>query len=158
MVGTPLVSVVIPAFNRVLVIAEAIQSVLSQSFQDLEIIVVDDGSRDATSQAVSRIAQSEPRIRLIRHEVNRGAQAARNTGVRAALGGWIAFLDSDDTWLSHSVQIRLDAASSQNVHVVHSTGFILRFGGGQLETFEVPPLSGNVYNRLLREAGPVFPS
>jgi glycosyltransferase involved in cell wall biosynthesis len=77
----PKVSVVIPAFNRASVIGNALQSVLGQSFQELEIIVVDDGSRDGTAEAVRQIAQSEARIRLIRHEANRGAQAARNTGI-----------------------------------------------------------------------------
>jgi glycosyltransferase involved in cell wall biosynthesis len=118
--------------------------------------VVDDGSQDATAKAVFRMAQSEPRIRLIRHEFNRGAQAARNAGIRAALGEWIAFLDSDDTWLSSSLDVRIAAARSRNVQVVHSPGFVLRFGGGERETFEVPALSGNVYRQLLRGAGPVF--
>lgn len=118
--------------------------------------MVDDGSQDATAKAVFRMAQSEPRIRLIRHEFNRGAQAARNAGIRAALGEWIAFLDSDDTWLSSSLDVRIAAARSRNVQVVHSPGFVLRFGGGERETFEVPALSGNVYRQLLRGAGPVF--
>lgn len=153
---TPIVSVVIPAFNREWVLANAIQSVLGQSFRQLEIIVVDDGSGDGTAETVFRIAQSEPRIRMIRHEVNRGAQAARNTGIRAALGDWIAFLDSDDTWLSSSLEVRMAAARSRNVQVVHSPCFVLRVGGGEQETFEVPPLSGDVYRQLLRGAGPLF--
>jgi glycosyltransferase involved in cell wall biosynthesis len=152
----PKVSVVIPAFNRASVVGNALQSVLGQSFQELEIIVVDDGSRDGTAEAVRQIAQSEARIRLIRHEANRGAQAARNTGIRAALGEWIGFLDSDDTWVSSSLELRMAAARSRNVQVVHSAGFVLRFGGGERETFEVPALSGNVYRQLLRAAGPVF--
>jgi glycosyltransferase involved in cell wall biosynthesis len=154
----PIVSVIIPAFNRTSVIANAIQSVLEQSFQEFEIIVVDDGSRDGMAETVLRMAQSEPRIRLIRHESNRGAQAARNTGIRAALGEWIAFLDSDDTWVPNSLEVRMAAARSRNVQVVHSAGFLLRFGEGERETFEVPALSGNVYRQLLRAPGPLFPA
>jgi glycosyltransferase involved in cell wall biosynthesis len=156
MLEIPKVSVVIPAFNRASVVGNALQSVLGQSFQELEIIVVDDGSRDETAEAVRQIAQSDARIILIRHEANRGAQAARNTGIRAALGEWIGFLDSDDTWRSSSLELRMAAARSRNVQVVHSAGVVLRFGGGERETLEVPALSGNVYRRLLREAGPVF--
>jgi glycosyltransferase involved in cell wall biosynthesis len=153
---SPIVSVVIPAFNRASAIANAIQSVLGQSFRELEIIVVDDGSRDGTAEIVLQTARSEPCVRFIRHESNRGAQAARNTGIRAALGAWIAFLDSDDTWNSSSLEVRMAAARSRNVYVVHSPGFILRFGGSERETFEVPALSGNVYRQLLWGAGPVF--
>jgi glycosyltransferase involved in cell wall biosynthesis len=158
MFANPVVSVVVPAFNRAPVITDAIRSVLAQSFQELEIVVVDDGSRDATAETVLRMARSEPRIRLIRHEANRGAQAARNTGIRAALGEWIAFLDSDDTWLTSSLQVRIAAAQLQDVHVVHSPGFVLRFGEGERETFDVPALCGNVYRQLLRGAGPLFPA
>jgi glycosyltransferase involved in cell wall biosynthesis len=152
----PVASVIIPAFNREAVLFRAIASIIEQSFRDWEIIVVDDGSTDQTAQAVLRLAQSEPRVRLIRHESNRGAQAARNSGIRAARGEWIAFLDSDDTWVPSSLGVRIAAACSQNVHVVHSSGFVLRFGGGDLDTFEVPALCGNVYRKLLRAAGPMF--
>jgi glycosyltransferase involved in cell wall biosynthesis len=152
----PRVSVVVPAFNRASVIANAIQSVLGQRFRELEIIVVDDGSRDATAETVLRLARTDPRIRLIRHKANRGAQAARNSGIQAARGEWIAFLDSDDAWLSNSLELRMSAARSQNVQVVHSPGFVLRFEGGERDTFEVPALRGNVYRQLLRGAGPLF--
>jgi glycosyltransferase involved in cell wall biosynthesis len=153
---SPLVSVVIPAFNRGSVLTNALQSVLRQSFEELEVIVVDDGSRDATSETVLRVAQSDPRVRLIRHGSNRGAQAARNTGIRASVGRWIAFLDSDDTWVYDSLELRIDAAQSRKVEVVHSPGFVLRFGGGARDKFEVPPLSGNVYRDLLRAPSPLF--
>jgi glycosyltransferase involved in cell wall biosynthesis len=153
---TPLISVVIPAFNRASVVPNAIRSVLGQSLQDLEIIVVDDGSQDSTAEIILRWAQSEPRIRLIRNASNRGAQAARNSGIRAALGAWIAFLDSDDTWISNSLELRMAVARSRNVDVVHSGGFVVRFDRGERETLEIPALSGNVYHQLLRGAGPMF--
>lgn len=154
----PLVSVVIPAYNRRSAIETSILSVLTQSVLDLEVIVVDDGSIDDTSEVVRNIGQFDARVQLVIHGSNQGAQAARNSGIRAALGEWIAFLDSDDMWLPNSLELRMAAAQSQNVHVVHSAGFVLRFEGGERETFEVPALSGNVYSQLLREAGPVFPT
>jgi GT2 family glycosyltransferase len=154
----PLISVVIPAYNRKSTIKRSILSVLAQSVDNLEVVVVDDGSNDNMSQTVEEITQADKRVRLLVHKANRGAQAARNTGIRAAVGAWIAFLDSDDTWVSNSLEMRIAVAQSQNVQVVHSRGFVLRFGGGERETFEVPALSGNVYRELLRAPGPLFPA
>lgn len=92
----PMVSVVIPTFNRSRLVARAIRSVQGQTYSNLEIIVVDDASRDDTEQVVAAI--SDPRIRYLRHQTNRGGSGARNTGIHAATGAYIAFLDDDDEW------------------------------------------------------------
>lgn len=101
----PLVSVVIPAYNREATIARAIDSVLCQSLGDLELIVVDDASTDRTCEVVAGI--SDPRVRLLRHDTNRRAAAARNTGIRAARGRYVAFLDSDDEWLPDKLAVQV---------------------------------------------------
>jgi glycosyltransferase involved in cell wall biosynthesis len=90
-----LFSVVIPLFNKEALIERTIGSVLAQSCGDFEMIVVDDGSTDASVERVEQIA--DPRLRLIR-QANAGPGAARNAGMRAATGTWIAFLDGDDIW------------------------------------------------------------
>jgi len=90
------VSVVIPAFNRAWIIREALQSVFAQTFQDFEALVIDDGSTDNTAQVIARF--DDPRLRYVRHEVNRGCSGAYNTGIREARGEYISFLDSDDLW------------------------------------------------------------
>ncbi|QQS01216.1 MAG: glycosyltransferase family 2 protein [Austwickia sp.] len=92
----PLVSVVIPAYQRAASVRASIDSALAQTMGDLEVIVVDDGSTDGTPEAVRAVR--DPRVRLIVHETNRGGNAARQTGIDAARGTWVAFLDSDDTW------------------------------------------------------------
>jgi glycosyltransferase involved in cell wall biosynthesis len=105
----PTISVIIPAYNRAMTISRSIRSVLDQTVSDFEIIVVDDGSIDETRQVVRGI--EDGRIRLICHERNSGAAAARNTGMRAAAGKYIAWLDSDDEWLPDKLRAQIDALS-----------------------------------------------
>ena len=95
---TPFFSVVIPVYNRAALLGQALRSVLAQTEQDFEIVVVDDGSLDNPSRTVEALA--DPRIVFVRHE-NRGGGAARNTGIDKARGRFIAFLDSDDRFLPH---------------------------------------------------------
>jgi len=103
---SPKVSVVIPVFNRPAPVRRAIESVLAQTCQDFEIIVVDDASTDGTPAAVE--AFGDRRITLIRHERNRGGSAARNTGFRAGSAPYVAFLDSDDQWLPTKLDRQLE--------------------------------------------------
>jgi glycosyltransferase involved in cell wall biosynthesis len=95
-IANPEVSVIVPVFDMEETIDRALDSVLSQTFSDLEIIVVDDGSTDQTANLVSR--RIGDRLVLIKHATNRGAAAARNTGITASRGRRIAFLDGDDAW------------------------------------------------------------
>lgn len=96
-INKPIISVIIPTYNRAHLIGRAIRSVLNQTFSHYELIVVDDGSTDNTEEVVKSFRDS--RISFIRHERNRGVSAARNTGINAAQGEYIAFNDSDDEWL-----------------------------------------------------------
>ena len=102
---TPKVSVVIPVFNRQTAVLRAIDSVLAQTVQDFEVIVVDDASTDETAAEVTAIP--DPRIRLVRHDRRRGGSAARNSGIRASTGPYVAFLDSDDEWLPSKLERQL---------------------------------------------------
>lgn len=95
------VSIIMPTFNRADTIKRAIRSVQAQTFTDWELIVVDDGSTDDTA---ARIEGCDPRLKLIRQE-NQGTAGARNTGLRASAGSYIAFLDSDDEWLPHHLEL-----------------------------------------------------
>lgn len=114
----PLVSAIIPTYKRSKLVTRAIRSVLNQTVQDIEIIVVDDASPDDTETAVLSVGSS--RVRYIRHDNNRGLPASRNTGIHAARGKFIAFLDDDDEWLPEKTtkqlrfleEYRLDAAVS----------------------------------------------
>jgi glycosyltransferase involved in cell wall biosynthesis len=97
-----LVSVIIPVYNYEKYLASAIESVLNQSYQPLELIVVDDGSTDKSAA----IAQSYKEVHYI-SQTNQGVAAARNTGIAAACGMFMAFLDADDTWPERKLQIQV---------------------------------------------------
>ena len=107
---SPLVSVIIPTFNRALMVIEAVESVLAQKFDDFEIIVVDDGSKDDTQ---NRLLAYKNRITFLSQK-NKGVSAARNTGVKNAKGEFIAFLDSDDLWLPDKLSVQTDFFINQN--------------------------------------------
>jgi glycosyltransferase involved in cell wall biosynthesis len=97
--GGPRVSVVIPTYNSGVMVKEAIESVLAQTYSDFEIVVVDDGSTDNTECIVRQFGD---RVRYFKQE-NQGVSAARNTGIKQSLGDYVAFLDSDDLWLSEKL-------------------------------------------------------
>ncbi|MEE4265060.1 MAG: glycosyltransferase [Desulfobacteraceae bacterium] len=113
----PLVSVIIPTYNRAWVLKEAIDSVLAQDFRDFELIVVDDGSTDNTGQILDAYHQD---LMVIR-QPNKGVSAARNRGIAAAGGGLIAFLDSDDLWLPRKLSSQIDFFNSNPAAVINQT-------------------------------------
>ncbi len=93
----PLISVIIPTYNRANFLGEAIESVLSQTYKNLEVIIIDDGSTDDTRQLIEKY--TDKRI-IYLYQEHGGTSAARNKGIQEAKGEYIAFLDSDDIWLS----------------------------------------------------------
>lgn len=119
-VEVPWFSIVISAYNRATLLARCVESCLAQSFRDFEIVIVDDGSTDDTERVVNSFRDS--RVRLIRHAVNKGLCAARDTGARAATGRWIVQLDSDHGLLPGALA-NLHArtgAASEDVGVIGS--------------------------------------
>ena len=103
----PTVSVIIPTYNRADTLGTAVESVLDQTMADLELVVVDDASTDHTDEVVEGYAESDDRVRRVAHEQNRGGSAARNTGIDAATGEYVAFLDSDDVWHPEKLEQQL---------------------------------------------------
>lgn len=99
----PYFSIVIPTYNRARFIGRALDSCLKQNFDDFEIVVVDDGSSDGSPEVVQ--SYTDPRVKLVRHEHNRGVCPARNTGVDAAKGQWIILIDSDDQLLPGALEL-----------------------------------------------------
>ncbi|KYG33707.1 glycosyltransferase family 2 protein [Alkalihalobacillus trypoxylicola] len=129
---SPFVSVIIPTYNRAEVIMRAINSVLNQTYKDFEMIIIDDGSSDNTEYVVKQIIDS--RVRYIKHHKNLNGAIARNTGIDASRGEFIAFLDSDDEWLPRKLEkqlsILLKCDNKENVlcysQLIKQTGAIKR--------------------------------
>ena len=109
----PTISVIIPTYNRAVYVTKAIDSILAQTYTDYEIIVVDDGSTDNTKEALKSY---EDKINYIYQE-NKGVSSARNTGMRAASGQWIAFLDSDDIWLPDKLSSQIQSIKNADAKV-----------------------------------------
>lgn len=106
----PLVSVIIPAYNSARYLPEAIESVLRQTFTDLELLVIDDGSTDETAAVVSRYPAP---VRYIRQE-NGGVAVARNRGIQESRGRYVAFLDADDTWYPDKLKQQVESLQKQS--------------------------------------------
>lgn len=144
---TPFFSVVIPVYNRAAALKTAIASVLAQSFQDFEIVVVDDGSSDNPDPG------NDPRIRFMRQK-NRGASAARNTGIDLAKGEFIAFLDSDDRFLPHHLAVMRKALQNTQNTAAYAPIIMDR---GSRRTLVKPPrglhAGENIADYLLRDRG-----
>ncbi|HWT10059.1 MAG TPA: glycosyltransferase [Roseomonas sp.] len=115
---SPPVSIVVAIFNATDYLARCLGSIASQSFADFEAILVDDGSTDGSAQAAEAFCRQDPRFRLLRHPANRGSAAARNTGLRAARGVYVAQVDSDDAITPDMLATLYDAAREGDFDMV----------------------------------------
>lgn len=147
-----LISVVIPTYNRAKTLPRAINSVLNQTYKNLELIIVDDASTDGTEEIIKEFKDS--RIRFIKNEVNKGGSAARNIGINEAKGEFVAFQDSDDEWHLRKLEIQMEAmkVSSPNVGVVYCG--LIRIQEGKSSYF--PPKyfrnkDGNIVDTLKKQ-------
>lgn len=123
MTDTPRVSVIVPVYNAEKTIDRCLESILAQTMTDLEVIVVDDGSPDKAAQIAEIYAARDSRIHII-HQENAGLGAARNTGIKAATGYYLSFVDSDDFIEPQMLEAMLTAAHRVNANVVNCEAFI----------------------------------
>lgn len=153
MMKNPTVSVIIPTYNRAHLVGRAIQSVLNQTYNDFELIIVDDGSTDNIDDIIKDFQKKEKRIKYIRHEKNRGGSAARNTGIKASRGEYIAFLDSDDEWLKEKLkrQIKVFKNASSEVGVVYTGFLVIDERSNEIKRIFTPKKRGYIYKDLLFE-------
>lgn len=118
-----LVSIIMPSYNTERYIADSINSVLAQTYENWELIIVDDCSTDDTEQILG--SYTDPRIRFLQNEKNSGAAVSRNYGLREAKGRWIAFLDSDDTWHPEKLE--------KQVRFMEETGYKFTYTDYQIQ-------------------------
>ena len=144
-----MISVIIPVFNLEAFLPEAVDSVLGQSFQDFEIILVDDGSADRSREIIESYRRGEPdRVRAVFQE-HAGAAAARNAGIEMARGEWIAFLDGDDSWKPAKLELQLAEARRDPRLNLLSTA--VEIAGENRPLLDRVPVGDNVQLELLLE-------
>ena len=143
------VSAIITTHNRADLLPRAVQSVLSQTFTDYEIIIVDDGSTDHTQEVVATL--SHHKVRSLRHEVSRGPCAARNAGIDNARGEYVALLDDDDEWLPSKLAMQVAALDAADEHVALAYGWYdyVDDRNGALRRGPRRLIEGDVYEDLL---------
>ncbi|WP_254538919.1 glycosyltransferase family 2 protein [Halomarina litorea] len=148
---TPLASVVLPTYGRPDFLTEAVESVLSQTYERVELLVVDDCSPDPVAPVLDGIDPEaypgERTLRVVRHEENRGANGARNTGIEEADGEFVAFIDDDDLWAATKLERQLAAFDDPEVGAVY-TGMRYVADGETVHVLE-PTLAGDVTEALL---------
>lgn len=127
--GRPLVSVIMPVYNGSAHVADSVASVLGQTYSNLQLVIVDDGSTDGTSEIVASIARSDGRV-VVRSQANAGVSVARNLGLSAATGELIAFVDVDDVMLPNMLERMVSAQAASNADVVRCGFFQDRAEGG----------------------------
>lgn len=149
----PTVSAIIPAYNRADLVAPAIQSAIDQTYQDIEIIVVDDGSTDNTEEVVNEFIKRDSRVRYIKHEKNKGGSAARNTGIKNARGEYLAFLDSDCQWLPEKIEKQLQVFSEGDARLGAVGSGTLNLSGNKIRRSIRTGDFGDIYHKLLDHVG-----
>ena len=143
----PKVSVVIPTKNRANYLSSAIQSVLRQTFKDLEIIVVDGASTDNT-KVVSKFA--DKRIRYVHQKKDRGQSASRNLGIKCSRGKFIAFLDDDDLWMPTKLERQLKIISKNPKIGLVCTGALVFENNSKILGSRIPDRKGNIFPDILK--------
>lgn len=146
----PLVSAIIPSYNRPLRTQRAIDSVSNQSYPNIELIVVDDGSTPPLEEHVSIDRGEFEAVKFKKHEVNQGGNVARNTGIEVASGKYLAFLDSDDEWLVDKVREQVTHLEHKKTCSASYTSVKQLDDSGNLNAINYATKDGNILNNLLR--------
>lgn len=133
-----LVSIITACYNSENYISETINSVLNQTYQNWELLIVDDCSADNTKSLIEEFQKTEKRIKLFQLNENSGAAVARNKAIKEAKGTFIAFLDSDDNWLPKKLELQLEFMISNNYNLTHTSYELIDHQGNSLKKTIVP--------------------
>jgi len=145
---SPLVSVIMPAYNAEKYVVDAVQSIMAQTFRDFEIIIIDDGSTDATGPILEGLAAKDDRVRLIRQE-NKGICGARNIGNHLARGEFLALMDADDIALPERLRVQVDFLNTHSEVILVGSSFYLIDEKGRFLTVLYPPVNDEEIQKLM---------
>lgn len=123
--SNPAISVIIPMYNAKKYIQQAVDSVLNQTFKDCEVIIVDDCSTDGSYELCQSLYSKSRRVEIIHHTKNMGVSIARNAGIRESKSKYVAFLDNDDVFLPHAMEVLYNNAEKHQAEVVSSIGYLM---------------------------------
>jgi len=135
---TPLVSIIMPCYNAEQYIEESILSVLSQSYINWELLIIDDNSTDTSNEIIHTFQQKDARIKSIKNHINLGAAKSRNHGLDAATGTYIAFLDSDDIWLDSKLEKQITFMENNHILLCYSDYYTIDEKGNLLTSYHAP--------------------
>lgn len=147
----PLISIVMPAYNAEKTIREAIESVIAQTYQNWELIVVDDCSTDSTNNLLQCLLETDTRIKVFHNACNYGVSETRNNGVKQSSGDWIAFLDSDDMWKKEKLQKQINLLKQKTNGDIIFTGSAFVDNTGKSNTFILKVPDEISYCELLKQ-------
>lgn len=148
---SPLVSVIIPTYNQAHLLKKALESVQSQSYKNIEIIVIDNNSTDETEEVVAGIKSSQ--VTYIKNNNNGVIAISRNIGIRNAKGEWLAFLDSDDIWYQKKIEIVIASINKNTKYSVYCTDENIRNEKGIYGVLKYGPYKKNNFYQFLIESG-----
>ena len=142
--NTPLVSIIVPVYNAAQFLGKSISSLLRQTYENIEIILVDDGSKDNSLQICKEYSQKDERIRVLAHEKNLGQEATRNDGLAILRGQWVMFLDADDEYEQFAVEQMVQFAYKNDLELAISPYYSITNGIKKLNKAE---LDEGIYSR-----------
>jgi glycosyltransferase involved in cell wall biosynthesis len=152
MIDEPLVSVIMPTYNRANIIFRSIDSVLSQKYNNWELLIIDDMSTDRTNEVIEKYSKNDSRVKYLVNQRKKGPSGARNHGILNAQGKYIAFLDSDDMWMEHHLSDSINILENENVKVSFAL-WIEKAGDKEFKYGEKPEIK-EVFENAINELKP----
>ncbi len=149
----PEVSIIIPTYNRAQNLEGAVESALSQSYQNFEIIIIDDGSTDNTPEVIGKLKGNSNKIRGFRFNENQGGNSARNKGVKESSSPIIAFLDDDDRWHKDKLEKQVKKIKDENIDLTYAAKNVIHLekNGKSFYSYKTPRYSNNIFKSIMHD-------
>lgn len=149
--NSPLISVIMPAYDAEKTLAQAVQSVISQTYCNWELLIIDDCSKDNTYALMQKLQRNSSKIKILKNNQNSGVSESRNKGVQVASGSWIAFLDSDDIWAPNKLEKQVKLLTRNKEAAVLFTGSAFMNADGEMSEYKLSVPKAITYRQLLKQ-------